>query len=138
MKKENLQKLLCESCQVSKVSIFKYLDQETLSKNNLFRVTNSYKTGEVVLHRKDPNFGIYCVHMGTLEAIYNKDLGPVIRKEFFPGDIVGLDAIENDFSDFDLIAKTDTTVCFFDKHYFKKLLDSNNKLKEEFTQNRVS
>jgi CRP-like cAMP-binding protein len=134
MKTENLQKLLCDSCQVSKASIFKNLDKETLSKNNLFRVTNSYRSGEFVLHQKDPNFGIYCVHSGTLEAIYKRDYGPTIIKEFYPGEIVGLDCLENEFSDFDLVAKTDTLVCFFDKQYFKKLIESNYKLREEFHQ----
>lgn len=108
-------KVACSDCSLSKICLPAGLDQESLQtlENTVSRST-PIKKGESVFNMGDPFKLLYAIRSGSVKLVRHTEEGDEqIIGFYLPGELLGLDAIENDEHKCSAIALETLTYCSF-------------------------
>lgn len=129
MKKKNI---YCDVkiCECVSKSLFRHLSDEAFRELNRIKITNTFKKGLILFTEGNPVFGIYCIGSGRIKVSKTGSCGKEsIQRITGPGDILG----ERSLFAGGKFMKTatvieDATVCFIDKEFVLKAIQSAPKV----------
>jgi len=108
-------------------SIFYNLGAEVMQEIDFAKIQNTYKKGQTIFLQGAPLFGIYCIESGMVKRVKALDNGEeTIISLSQKGDFFGGAAILSSVTfraTYSVVAMQDTTIFFYDKTYFLKLLN---------------
>lgn len=116
----------CNSCNCF---LYQYCEEKNKEELNKKKEIMHFKKGETIIKTGFIVDGFYILKSGYVKVM-KKGYGK--RKQTFRlckhGDIIGHRAINRDYYPIDVVAITDSTLCFFDINYFYDLLEKNPQL----------
>jgi CRP-like cAMP-binding protein len=116
----------CETCPSRGKGIFCELEGLALKDVSDHKVTNNYKKGQTLFVQGNPPFGMYCISKGNIKVTQvGEDGKESIVRIATAGDVLGHRSIFTDqYYNATATAIEDSHVCFIDKKYILKLVQS--------------
>jgi len=116
----------CQGCPSRLDGIFCDLSNDLLSDLSSHKVTNKYKKGQTLFVEGNPTYGLYCISTGNIKiSKMSKDGKERIVRLATGGDVLGHRSLFTEkYYSATATALEDTKVCFIDKIYILKLVQS--------------
>lgn len=108
-------RVTCSNCNLSELCLPRGIDKENLSKlADVVRQTSLYETGDYVFRAGDKFHSLVAIRTGTTKLFLIDENGEEqILGFYFPGEILGLDAIEADMHTCNAVALESSSYCTF-------------------------
>jgi CRP-like cAMP-binding protein len=116
----------CENCPSRGEGIFCELSHNDLDDVSNHKVLNTYKKGQTLFVQGNPPYGMYCISNGNIKVTQvGEDGKEAIVRIASAGDVLGHRSLFTDqYYNATATAIDDCTVCFLDKKYIMKLVQS--------------
>ena len=120
-------KVACSNCNLSELCLPRGLEPEELNMlESVVRQSKPLHRGDYIFRTGDPFRSLFAVHSGTIKLYTTTDSGDdQIMGFYFPGEILGFDAIENNQHACSAVALETSTYCAFS---FNRLEDICNRI----------
>lgn len=108
-------KITCSNCNLSELCLPRGINKENLNKlANVIRQTNLYESGDFLFRAGDTFKSLVAIRTGTTKLFVTDENGEEqILGFYFPGEILGLDAIETETHTCNAVALESSSYCAF-------------------------
>lgn len=116
----------CKDCPSREKGVFCELEHMALNDLSRQKVTNTFKKGQTLFVEGNPPYGLYCISKGNVKVTkMGSDGKDSIVRLVSAGDVLGHRSIFTEqFYSATATALEDTSVCFIDKKYILKMVQS--------------
>ncbi len=116
-------KLSCSNCNLAELCLPRGLDLKELDTlEQIIKRSKPIHKGDYIFRNGDPFRSLYAVRSGTIKIYTTTDDGDnQVMGFYFPGEIIGFDAIENNKHQCSAVALETSTYCAFNFDNFEEL-----------------
>lgn len=81
------------------------------------KISDQFEAGEFLFKNGTPVYGVFYIRSGLIELIYKTSDGFFVKEIKSPGEIIGIENLEDDYFTYDALVLEEAEVYFFDRNF---------------------